>query len=154
MPWLARDPPPAGGQIDQEVPRGLINHRLLPVREGRPVLVDGILLVAVALALHPADRTNPVQVRVESNPGIKLWDRRGLVHSRPSGGNRTSLDFASEMHAMAGVGLPVWASTKRKWTRVVLAGWASPRSARVVPQEARSAGPARITQCQPETVAE
>jgi sensor c-di-GMP phosphodiesterase-like protein len=42
------------------------------------VLINVAAVVVVALALHLADWTDPVRVRVELDPGIELPDGRGL----------------------------------------------------------------------------
>ena len=79
------NPPPAGGQINEEIARGLINHRLLPIRDGRPVLINKAAVVVVALALHLTDRTNPIPVRVKADPRDELLDGGGLGAYPPVG---------------------------------------------------------------------
>src|ERR1035441_5031956 len=84
------NPVPASGQVDEEIARGLINHRLFPIRYGRPVLIYKATVVVVALALHLAHRTNPVPVGVELDSGDELLDGGGLV-TYPPVGRQTNL---------------------------------------------------------------
>src|ERR1019366_9491319 len=53
---------------------GLVNHRLLPIRDGRPVSITKAAVVVIAFALHLTDRANPVPIGVKVDPGDELLD--------------------------------------------------------------------------------